>query len=344
MDFEVDGDEFEAAAAAGVPSPPPPERTQSAFRWLAQRVLWTDYATIAAMWLFAGLTELLRPFNRPIDSSVLADVNLAHPHLADIVPAWSVPVIALAGPIVVAGVLVHIVPFNRTLRSGSARIPKSLLASRKLHRFILGICAATALTYASTNLLKTSVGRFRPDFLSRCAWNATLMACTGDAALVQQGRVSFPSGHSSFSFCGLGFLSIWILRGCGWGIRRRAGKDFVYTSVAFPESMDSLESRAPDIEMGGGDGVAEGSASYGALLDSVGLKKRYDYSWVHSTGSSISRAGWTLPVLGALVPLWIASYIAVTRLQQFVHHPTDVLFGSLMGFSFAVFIHWHLYL
>ena len=38
----------------------------------------------------------------------------------------------------------------------------------------------------------------------------------------------------------------------------------------------------------------------------------------------------------ALLPLTISTYVAGTRYSDFRHHGFDILFGSLMGFTFAV--------
>ena len=75
------------------------------------------------------------------------------------------------------------------------------------------------LTSVITDIIKNAVGRPRPDLLSRChpAPDAkpnvllTIDVCTmpKDHTL-QDGWRSFPSGHSSFSFAGLGFLSLFL--------------------------------------------------------------------------------------------------------------------------------------
>lgn len=56
------------------------------------------------------------------------------------------------------------------------------------------------------------MGRLRPDFISRCVPNpeSSLVVCTGNEKLVKEGRRSFPSGHSSSSFGGLGFISLFL--------------------------------------------------------------------------------------------------------------------------------------
>lgn len=70
-----------------------------------------------------------------------------------------------------------------------------------------------------TDLIKNTVGRPRPDLLARCKPATgtkpdvlvTIDVCTETAHhLLHDGWRSFPSGHSSFSFSGLGFLSLFL--------------------------------------------------------------------------------------------------------------------------------------
>ncbi|XP_073825701.1 uncharacterized protein isoform X2 [Musca autumnalis] len=78
----------------------------------------------------------------------------------------------------------------------------------------------------ATSLLKISVGRPRPDFYYRCfpdgimhlTSNVTsntdnmldLFNCTGSITAINEGRKSFPSGHSSFAFAGFGFITYYV--------------------------------------------------------------------------------------------------------------------------------------
>jgi diacylglycerol diphosphate phosphatase/phosphatidate phosphatase len=73
------------------------------------------------------------------------------------------------------------------------------------------------LTCFITDAIKNAVGRPRPDLLARCKPASgtpkdvlvTIAVCTEtDSHTLHDGWRSFPSGHSSFAFSGLGFLAL----------------------------------------------------------------------------------------------------------------------------------------
>lgn len=82
---------------------------------------------------------------------------------------------------------------------------------------ILGLIATLATTSFVTDIIKNAVGRPRPDLLSRChptkgtpedvLVDFTICSAT-DQHILHEGWRSFPSGHSSFAFGGLGYLAL----------------------------------------------------------------------------------------------------------------------------------------
>uniref|UniRef100_A0A915JGS0 Phosphatidic acid phosphatase type 2/haloperoxidase domain-containing protein n=1 Tax=Romanomermis culicivorax TaxID=13658 RepID=A0A915JGS0_ROMCU len=78
-----------------------------------------------------------------------------------------------------------------------------------------------ALCQSLSNVAKYSVGRLRPHFISICkpSFNISICVnhtyieephCMGDPRRVREGRLSFPSGHSSFAFYTMMFAIFYI--------------------------------------------------------------------------------------------------------------------------------------
>ncbi|KAM9793211.1 phospholipid phosphatase 1 isoform X2 [Syngnathus typhle] len=75
-----------------------------------------------------------------------------------------------------------------------------------------------AMSQSLTDIAKYSIGRLRPHFLDVCKpnWNCSAgvyvenFACTGNPTMVNEGRLSFYSGHSSFSMYCMLFLALYL--------------------------------------------------------------------------------------------------------------------------------------
>lgn len=89
------------------------------------------------------------------------------------------------------------------------------------HHSTLGLLLSYTITGSITQLLKVAVGRPRPDVISRCQpipgsidpvyGLSTVDICTQTVKhILDDGWRSFPSGHSSSSFAGLGFLTFYL--------------------------------------------------------------------------------------------------------------------------------------
>ncbi|KAL4557341.1 hypothetical protein LXL04_035516 [Taraxacum kok-saghyz] len=88
-----------------------------------------------------------------------------------------------------------------------------------LHHAVLGLFYSVLITAVITDSIKDATGRPRPNFFYRCFPDGKAefgadgdVKCHGDKMIIKEGYKSFPSGHTSWSFAGLGFLS-WYL--CG---------------------------------------------------------------------------------------------------------------------------------
>lgn len=89
----------------------------------------------------------------------------------------------------------------------------------KAHVTILGLFISLVLSTFLTDVVKNAIGRPRPDLIARCKpakgtpehTLITVAVCTEtDHHTLHDGWRSFPSGHSSFAFAGLGYLAIWV--------------------------------------------------------------------------------------------------------------------------------------
>ncbi|KAJ6547420.1 phosphatidic acid phosphatase type 2/haloperoxidase [Mycena capillaripes] len=90
------------------------------------------------------------------------------------------------------------------------------------HNGLLGLILGLAITGSVTQFTKLTVGRPRPDLIDRCQpipgsvdpvyglSNSSICTTPSDSALMLDGFRSFPSGHSSLSFAGLGFLAFYL--------------------------------------------------------------------------------------------------------------------------------------
>lgn len=87
----------------------------------------------------------------------------------------------------------------------------------KGHVTIFGLFISLFLTSILTDIVKNAVGRPRPDLIARCKPRAgtpshelvTYRVCTEtDHHTLHDGFRSFPSGHSSWAFAGLGYFAL----------------------------------------------------------------------------------------------------------------------------------------
>ncbi|CAK9324968.1 unnamed protein product [Citrullus colocynthis] len=211
---------------------------------------------LVLMFMYCGI-YLIHPFKRFVGSDMIT--RLKYPLITVTVPFWTVPLYAVVLPIAIF-LLVY-------MRKRDAY---------DLHDAILGILFSVLVTGVLTETTKNAVGWPRPDFFWRCFPDGNEVydrlgnvVCHGKKSFVLDGYKSFPSGHASWSFAGLGFLSLYL----------------------------------------------------------SGKLKVFEYG------------GHVAKLLLVLFPLLIAYVVGILMVNDYMHHPQDVFFGSLMGLLVATLVY-----
>ncbi|CAH9086921.1 unnamed protein product [Cuscuta epithymum] len=144
------------------------------------------------------ILNVINPFYRFVGKDMMAD--LKYPFKNNTVPFWAVPVYSVLMPI---SIFLGFYFRRRDVFD--------------LHHAILGLLFSVLVTGVITDAIKDAVGRPRPDFFWRCfpdgkdtydKWGNVI--CSGLKNVLKDGHKSFPSGHTSWSFAGLGFLSLYL--------------------------------------------------------------------------------------------------------------------------------------
>jgi len=148
----------------------------------------------------------------------LDDPSIANSHLSDTVPVFAVFILLIPIPITIIFIY-----------TAGHFGPEAIRHRRSAANFffpLLGLLTTCAISSMLTNVLKVTVGRLRPDFLDRCKplvdppspalqlgmvkwYNATICTSHNDL-LIRAGRTSFPSGHTTDSFAGMMYLSLFL--------------------------------------------------------------------------------------------------------------------------------------
>lgn len=74
-----------------------------------------------------------------------------------------------------------------------------------------GLLAAIGICEITTHMMKYFVLRRRPNFYAHCGWDPATKLCTAAPKKILEAQLSFPSGHSSISWCGMTFLALVLL-------------------------------------------------------------------------------------------------------------------------------------
>ncbi|KAH0464010.1 hypothetical protein IEQ34_006796 [Dendrobium chrysotoxum] len=160
-----------------------------------------DWIILVLLGIIDIILNVIEPFHRFVGRDMLTD--LRYPLKSNTIPFWAVPMIGIVLPVFI-----------------TLGIYFKKQNVYDLHNAVLGLLFSVLITGVLTDAIKDAVGRPRPDFFWRCFPDGkdvydnitTNVICHGDKSVIREGHKSFPSGHSSWSFAGLGFFA-WYLAG-----------------------------------------------------------------------------------------------------------------------------------
>jgi len=151
----------------------------STSRWFHKSYLLDWTLAVVLFVIVQAVTMFVSPFHRylpPNDPSVL------YPKVDDIVSDALLMILSIVVPIMLFAL------FQIYLKNG-----------QDCHHALLGLIVSISLTNVVTASIKSAAGRYRPNWFASYG---------GD---MDEGRFSFPSGHSSNSFAGMVFLSLYLM-------------------------------------------------------------------------------------------------------------------------------------
>lgn len=216
---------------------------------------------------------------------------------------------------------------------------------------LTGLALSVALGYFITQGLKITFGKTRPHLLAACnpdlanvekhivgglgqGVGSELVNYTicenPESALLRSSFLSFPSGHCSFSFSGLLYLSLFICAKFSFTI------PYLPLQPMYPIQLNAAIPGETELLPLHGNRAASAS---GDSKDSP-IPPATPQPSQQPTKLPLYNQAATPPNYGLLlflIPLFVAAYIASTRYSEYWHDGFDVISGSLIGITTAWF-------
>ncbi|KAI7224116.1 hypothetical protein KC365_g10961, partial [Hortaea werneckii] len=191
-----------------------------------------DWAVIVALAALALGLHYVEPYMRPFS---LLDLTISYPLVEpEQIPTTALALLCFVMPAIVICVVAAVfIPGKRVMHTAGSKGQWIWLKLWEMEQGWAGLCLSLAASLFITQCVKNLFGKPRPDMLARCQPDTTNIAqyvvggygnplsdrwvlvsadiCQQpDQASLYNGFRSFPSGHSSFSFAGMLYLTLWL--------------------------------------------------------------------------------------------------------------------------------------
>ncbi|ODH13104.1 hypothetical protein ACO22_07600 [Paracoccidioides brasiliensis] len=301
-----------------------------------------DWALILLALAVGRILKFVEPNRNPFS---LTDPSISYPYTAKEAVSSSVLVLisVFVPAITILLLSLLIVP---GLTAGK-HVPASLVWRRKLWEWNagwMGLGLAIGGAYAATEALKVICGKPRPDLINRCNPDIPKIAvnivgglgrrlrgapllvsyniCQNKTTrLTREGFLSFPSGHASISFAGLTYLTLWLCAKLSISIPYLSPRPYTQDIRETAFSVGSNYITHPPCS----------DALYPRSSHPVNLKNKSSPTPLRDQ----SAAPPIYLLLVAAAPIVAAAYISSSRWFDNRHFGFDILFGALLGISFA---------
>lgn len=162
-----------------------------------------------------SVSDSIRTQNIPYQTTkagdILLDFNLNHPLIYPPTVSANLLVFTCVFIPFCLLILIHLYQWKNTSTNGNTNVKAGMNLRHEVRASICGLFTATAISEGSTNILKLYVSRYRPNFYSLCGFDTTTLSCLGKLKYVREASLSFPSGHSSLSWCGMTYIALFLL-------------------------------------------------------------------------------------------------------------------------------------
>ncbi|CAK3986981.1 acid phosphatase Vanadium-dependent haloperoxidase [Lecanosticta acicola] len=271
----------------------------------------------------------------------LLNLEISHPYIEETITTWMLVVIALLCPaVLILAITIFLVPGSQ-VRKRLSRGQIWRLKAWELEKGLAGLCLSVAVAFFITQGMKNMFGKPRPSLLARCqpdldvlaehvvgGWGQDLsmrwtlvdsgICGTTDRKSLDDGFRSFPSGHASWSWSGLLYLTLFFC---------------AKFAVGFP-FLPPQHSRTAKKERLSWDQELLPLHANGATGDSQDRGQGQKYEDEMDDPLALRNAAAAPPnylLIPALLPVGVAVYICSTRYHQYYHFGFDLLAGSLIG-------------
>ncbi|KAI0100667.1 acid phosphatase/Vanadium-dependent haloperoxidase [Nemania sp. FL0031] len=338
---------------------------------------WLIMVVVGLIGYFLGnVTPNKRPFS-------LLDANIAFPVTEHETVTSALLLTFNAGvPIVVILVVALVFVPGRTVPEGTPSALVWRRKLWELHMGWLGLALSLVSAWIITQGMKNLFGKPRPDLLSRCMpdvahvmdhivgfvspilandtgarYNGELVSasiCTNpDKSFLDDGFRSYPSGHSSSAAAGLIYLSLFLASKFAITFPFVPQETLASNSIAvtaFPSRLNRHTGASSSLSA---NTAYDGMRSHSIAAVDDDASSPLDPALMKQVGphntavAAVRRQAAAPPVyllLLAVLPFFLAVFIASSRWFDFRHHGFDILFGFLIGTinAFFAFRYYHM--